>query len=388
MKIWVIGRAYPLPKNQLQGSFELEQAKMLTRYGHEISYLALVFHPFRNIHKWGMDGWNEENVNIVTFCALSMPGRFRVQHIPYRQMMWRKFLLAVEKETGLPDIIHIHYPSMLCEPKVLEEYQKLGVKIVSTEHWSQVLLGRLRPYELARLKWHMQYSDGVAAVGTPLATSMQKLSGYERDVRIIPNVVNPVFQPCSQKAPKDTYRFITIGRLVALRQYDKVISAFDDVFHGRLDVTLTLVGSGREYKKLKQLIQNRNAQNNIFLAGIQTRGNCAKMAADSDCLVCYSQYETFGVPVIEAWASGTPVIVSDHLGFLNGSEGDKLGLSADANDIESLKTAMQRMYEKANDYNSEYISKYAQQYFSEDAVYKMMELLYADVNLKNECSIK
>ena len=36
MVIWVVGRNYPLPDNDMQGSFELEQAKMLARYGYDV----------------------------------------------------------------------------------------------------------------------------------------------------------------------------------------------------------------------------------------------------------------------------------------------------------------------------------------------------------------
>ena len=35
MKIWVIGRSYPEPSNNMMGSFEYEQAKMLQKNGEE-----------------------------------------------------------------------------------------------------------------------------------------------------------------------------------------------------------------------------------------------------------------------------------------------------------------------------------------------------------------
>lgn len=47
MVIWVIGRNYPLSDNDMQGSFELEQAKMLAWYGNEVHYLACSLHPLK-----------------------------------------------------------------------------------------------------------------------------------------------------------------------------------------------------------------------------------------------------------------------------------------------------------------------------------------------------
>ncbi len=375
MKIWVIGRAYPLPKNQLKGSFELEQAKMLARQGHDVTYLALIFHPFRNVNKWGYEEWHEDGVNIRIFCARSLPMRFGIEFRPYRKSIWKRFLKIAEK--SLPDTIHVHYPSMLCEPEILESYRRRGVKIVSTEHWSRVLLKKLRPREIKRLHWHTKSSDGVAAVGIPLAESIKEITSSKREIEVIPNIINPLFQPLPKEKTDGVFKFITVGRLVSLRQYDKVITAFDSVFHGRQDVTLTLIGKGDEYENLKRLIKDKDAEGNIFLAGIKSREECAQEVSNSDCLICYSKYETFGVPIIEAWGCGIPVIVSEHLGFLKDPEiGSKLGIAADAKDTESLCLAMRNMIESNKNFDSSYISKYAQSNFSENSVYQKIISFY------------
>ena len=41
MKIWVIGRGFPVKKNNMKGSFEFEQAQMLARHGNEVIYMAM-----------------------------------------------------------------------------------------------------------------------------------------------------------------------------------------------------------------------------------------------------------------------------------------------------------------------------------------------------------
>ncbi len=383
MKIWVIGRSYPLPKNQLKGSFELEQAKMLARLGHEVTYLALNFHPFRKIRKRGYEEWSEDGVDIRVFCARSLPMRLGIEYTPYRRWVWKRFLKRAEK--SLPDIIHVHYPSMLCDEKILESYQRRGVKIVSTEHWSKVLLQKLNPYETKRLKWHMSSSDGVAAVGIPLAESIKKITASNKEVSVIPNIINPIFMPNEKKKSDGIFKFITVGRLVSLRQYDKVISAFDSVFHGREDVTLTLIGAGKEYKKLDELIRKLDARKNIFLAGIKPREECAAALANSDCLICYSKYETFGVPVIEAWGCGIPVIVSEHLGFLkDAKEAGKLGITANAKSSENLCSAMKCIFEKIKEFDSSYISLYAESNFSESAVYEKIISFYTKSDFKTQ----
>ena len=52
MKIWVIGRNYPEPSNNMSGSFEIEQAKMLQKYGNNVQYICCSFHPIKKIKNW------------------------------------------------------------------------------------------------------------------------------------------------------------------------------------------------------------------------------------------------------------------------------------------------------------------------------------------------
>ena len=73
MNIWVIGRGFPLPSNRMQGSFELEQAKMLARYGMNVNYLCCSFHPTRVIRKWGVQVWKEDNIEVDTYSIAFLP---------------------------------------------------------------------------------------------------------------------------------------------------------------------------------------------------------------------------------------------------------------------------------------------------------------------------
>ena len=70
MKIWVIGRHYPAVNNRMRGSFEIEQAKMLARGGHDVTYIAVIFHPYKKIRSWGFATWKEDGIRV---CGYSCP---------------------------------------------------------------------------------------------------------------------------------------------------------------------------------------------------------------------------------------------------------------------------------------------------------------------------
>ena len=114
MVIWVIGRNYPLPDNGMQGSFELEQAQMLARFGNEVYYLACSLHPFKKINgKRGIQTWKEGDVNISVLSTFFLPRVYPFYFIGKRNDQWKKLLDTVEKKSGIPDVIHVHYPAML-----------------------------------------------------------------------------------------------------------------------------------------------------------------------------------------------------------------------------------------------------------------------------------
>ena len=109
MKVWVIGRGYPTKRNQMAGSFELEQAKVLARRGMEVTYLAVDVRAIRNLI-----GYVSRQEDGVTISVLNLPfGRLLKRSLRDRLLI--KAMLFLEKRlikrNGLPDVVHVHYPS-------------------------------------------------------------------------------------------------------------------------------------------------------------------------------------------------------------------------------------------------------------------------------------
>ena len=373
MKIWVIGRNYPLQSNGMQGSFELEQAKMLTKYGESVSYLACLLHPFKVIKKKGFQFWKEKDLSVYVYSAFFLPRIYPLYFTKIRNQYWKKFLHKVKEKTGLPDVIHLHYPAMLMLADVLEDYYKLGVKIIVTEHWSKVLANTLDQLEESNLKKYFNIVDTFICVGKPLAKVIEQLSGQKKiSVTIVPNIVNAAFKPAISK--KNFFEFIAVGRLVKVKQFDKVITTFAKVFKNT-DVKLTIIGNGPEYDRLKRIIVNLKIEKQITLTGSLNRIETSHYVANADCLICYSQFETFGVPIIEAWACGIPVVATTEAAVIDNFD-NRLGIEVSPESIHELEDAMIFIHQHINEYDKDYITKFAREKFSEDSVYKKLLSIY------------
>lgn len=377
MKIWVIGRDYPSKQNRMRGSFEIEQAKMLARGGHKVTYIAVSFHPKRKTRKWGFASWEEDGIRVCTYSQLFFPERMDVQMPEFRAAVLRKTLKSVQQLSELPDIIHVHYPAMITSPDVIMQYQKQGVRIVTTEHWTEVLSKTLNDIQKQHLKQYADGADAFICVGEPLRRSVIELTNTKKEILVVPNVVESIFYP-SETGQKSDYTFITTARLVKVKQIDKVIRAMAELVKEFPDVRYLIVGDGNERQNLMNLVHTLNLEHVIQFLGTQPREEVAKMVADADCLVCYSSLETFGVPIIEAWASGVPVISSDCLEFSEyWKEG--LGYIVDHQDVNALLSGMKRMIAERGRFDKQQIAAYAKSEFSEQTIRSKLEKIYSKV---------
>lgn len=376
MVIWVIGRNYPTSENGMQGTFELEQAKILSRKGNDVCYLSCSLHPKKRIRKRGFQSWTEDGVKVFVLSAFFFPRVYPLYFVKLRNWYWRKLLKKVETEIGTPDVIHIHYPAMLMIAEALREYREKGVVIAATEHWSKVQNKELDSIEKREFIKTSEVVDSVICVGTPLGQAVREITG--KQAVLVPNIVSGLFKPASQK--HEGFRFVAVGRLVKLKQFDKMIEAFTECFAGRMDVTLTIIGNGEEKDNLQKLIKEKSITDQVKLSGGLTREKTAEAVSNCDVLLCYSIYETFGVPIIEAWACGLTTIVTNTAAVVQDYFDQGLGIRVSPNNIDELKKAMREIHSDSGRFDKKYIAQFAQANFSENTVFDRLMTIYSDKN--------
>ncbi len=103
----------------------------------------------------------------------------------------------------------------------------------------------------------------------------------------------------------DKFVMIYVGRLAASKRIDFLIKAM-----ASLDkAVLLIVGDGDEMDKLKNLAHSSNIEEKIIFVGKVSDEELPQYYAASDVFVTASLHEGFCVPIIEALASGKPVVV-------------------------------------------------------------------------------
>ncbi|WP_139850827.1 glycosyltransferase family 4 protein [Acinetobacter pullicarnis] len=106
----------------------------------------------------------------------------------------------------------------------------------------------------------------------------------------------------------DTTVMLYVGRLSPEKEIELIIETFDAQRSAQKNVQLVIVGDGPDLSRLKQF---QGAEQTIFMGSL-TGQDLAVAYASADVFVFASQVETFGNVVLEAMASGLPIVAYNY----------------------------------------------------------------------------
>jgi glycosyltransferase involved in cell wall biosynthesis len=102
----------------------------------------------------------------------------------------------------------------------------------------------------------------------------------------------------------------TINKRKNFTQIVKVIPVIKDVFG---DIKLTIIGNkGDDYENLLRTIKDFKLEKDIIVSGYVSNDELAGEYRKSDLFLYISKEEGFGLPILEAFASGVPVVTSEN----------------------------------------------------------------------------
>ncbi len=134
-------------------------------------------------------------------------------------------------------------------------------------------------------------------------------------------------------------KFLYVGRVSREKDLDHLIEAFDRLRERGHEASLVVVGDGPYRRELQARCQGRS----IVFTGELEGDDLAKAYASADAMVFPSTTDTFGNVVLEAQASGVPVIVSDVGGPAEIVRTHASGIIVDHHDPKALTDAMEKL---------------------------------------------
>ena len=149
------------------------------------------------------------------------------------------------------------------------------------------------------------------------AKTLKDGSGIESDL-VIPWGIEKIEDVISEEKDID---ILGVGNLIPLKAFDRFIAVVIEVKRQIPDIKAEIIGEGPEMENLQRLIEKNGVETNILLRGKMDRAEVLKRMGQSRCLLHLSNYESFGMVLIEALEMGAKVFST------------RVGIAPEVNDI-------------------------------------------------------
>ncbi len=253
------------------------------------------------------------------------------------------------------DIIHMHSYRTFQNIAVYRYAQKNRISYVLQAHGSlprimskkrlKLIFDNLWGYRL------LENAAGVIAVTRAEAEQYRNMGVNEDRIRIIPHGINlsefdtlPEKGMFRQKHGLDNNLKIILylGRIHKIKGLDLLAKAFAELSQLSSDVRLIIVGPDDGYlRELQQLVRRLGIEEKVLFTGPLYGQEKLRAYVDANVYVLPSSYEIFGITILEAWACGIPVIVTDGCGLAHIIDG-QAGLVMPYNK-DRLRDALRRL---------------------------------------------
>jgi len=140
------------------------------------------------------------------------------------------------------------------------------------------------------------------------------------DTRVVPNGVDfEMIQSVDDSGSPDLtpstddLGLLFVGRFTKGKNANLLLMAVSELLNRRSDIHCTLVGEGPERENIEQTVASLSLEDRVsVLEPRQEHEDIIKFMKSADVFVLPSQREGFGITVLEALASGTPVVTVRH----------------------------------------------------------------------------
>ncbi|HUQ65800.1 MAG TPA: glycosyltransferase [Flavitalea sp.] len=300
-----------------------------------------------------------------------------LKHFKLQKQLIKQYV----REYGKPDLIHVH----ICFKAGIGALYcrwRYGIRYIVSEQWT-IFCPEAKPSfgdQSFIIRWFIRQiykgASATSAVSTYLARSISGRFSIVEPLRI-PNVVDTkLFFPSSAKY--DVFTFIHISVLNYQKSPDEIILAID-LLRQKTNRPFQLIIYGPFVKELADKIKDKNTEQYIQYRREVMQDELSAEVRKCHALLLYSRFETFGCVVIESFASGIPVIVSDIPVMRELVEENVTGIFASPGDPEKLAEKMLWMMENYKSFDPGIISRTARDKYEYFTISEKFDWMYRGV---------
>jgi glycosyltransferase involved in cell wall biosynthesis len=373
LHVLLLPSSYPSRPSPVRGVFVQQQAEALHRIGVKV---GVIYPYFRTLHDLNISAISdnhfqisfdrEKGVPTYRFWGWNIP-RLRLEPLLWKMQVKRLFKSYVG-EYGMPDLIHAH--NILWGGfSAMAIGEQTGLPFVVTEHTSSFARGLIQPWQERFIKQVISKSDCLLTVSNKLADQIQTYT-KDKKIGIVPNVVDTdYFTPSTGQRKEHPFRILTVALLTPVKGIDVLLNAFAQAFDRAENVLLEIGGDGIQRKELQELTKKLHLEKQVRFLGLLSREQVRSAMRRSNIFVLPSHVETFGVVLIEAMATGLPVVAT-RCGGPEDIVAPETGWLIEPGNVEELAAVLKNAYLDYHEIKKKesYIRDYAVNHFSGEKI--------------------
>lgn len=362
MKILVIPNWYKTTFEPWKGEFFFQQANALaTSYGHDVTILYCELYRTKFVSSdssrngsFFVEQVNPECNGLYDFCDVNVAnGKLEVGFSTYKEgnvnvvkyvsprtnikvfddelnfgVYQALFRYYIDK-FGEPDIIH--YQSMKNSARLCLWIDKeFGYPAVLTEHFTGFALNFFSDSEIQLISKAVSVLERCFAVSSQFADSLTNT--LHTKFEVLPNTVDvDFFSNCiSEEELKELsarlgiksdneFTLLNVAGFNKRKNQENLILGFNDFCKdNKIKGTLIIAGGGELEGTLKSLADSVNSSefsySKVIVLGTLDQAQVRQLMHLCDLFILPSEFETFGVVLIESLATATPIITTKHYG--------------------------------------------------------------------------
>ncbi|MCJ7666242.1 MAG: glycosyltransferase family 4 protein [Actinobacteria bacterium] len=252
-----------------------------------------------NLHIHYLRSWEMAHTAIIPslfFKLLKIPKDF-IMHVHIAQVFIPEIVFLISKIRKIPYIAHIHAD--------VEPSGKMGFLL---PFYKKMFLQKILN---SALKIIVPTEDYISIIGKKYTISETKI--YE-----VPNGVEQKYFKSMSTKLQSPIRLLSVGRLCKQKNIPLLIQSFKLVIEkNHWNAELHIVGEGEEKNNILNLIKKEKLEKKVLLHGTLRGKDLYSIYSSSDIFILTSRYESFGIVLIEAMASGLPIVASNIISVKN-----------------------------------------------------------------------
>ncbi len=309
MKITYILRTFP----SLSETFVLNQITGLIDKGHGVNIISIDRPTEENVHE-----------DVLRYDLLSKTLYLRKTPFALEPGLKQGLFLSL----SFTDMLHAHFASLAADLAMLLS-KVLGIPYIFTAHANDIFTN----IDIRQLKERSREAAGIVTVSDYNRNYLLKILGadFSSKIRVIRCGINLDDFEFVERQSDKIIKILLVGRLTEKKGVPDAVAGFKKALENARDIEMRIVGEGELKENIQAIINRSGLNEKVFLLGAQPRERIVQEIRKADIFFLPSatakngDREGIPVSIMEAMATGLPVVSTLHTGIpelvINGKTG-------------------------------------------------------------------